>query len=46
MGVLSAPISEWQREEILRFLTLAVRAAVPIREIYHHSPDLNDRLPF
>lgn len=46
MGVLNAPVSEWKREEIMRFLTLAVRTAVPLRVITHHAHDLNDRIPF
>lgn len=46
MGVVDKPLSEWRREEIMRFLTLAVRAAVPLRQITHLSPDLNDQIPF
>lgn len=46
MNVTHRPISEWSREEMLRFLTLAVRAAVPLRQIHHGDPGLSDRLPF
>lgn len=46
MGVLDRPVKEWTGPEMLRFLTLAVRAAVPLRHIHHGDPDLNDRLPF
>lgn len=31
MRVANKPIGEWSKEEIMRFLTIAVRAAVPLR---------------
>ncbi len=46
MGVTNRPIGDWSREEMLRFLTLAVRAAVPLRHIHHGDPGLSDRLPW
>jgi len=46
MGVLTTPVNEWRPEEMLRFLTLAVRAAVPLRAMTHHDPAFSDRMPF
>lgn len=46
MGVIDKPVIEWTPEEMMRFLCLAVRAAMPINKITHHSADMNDRLPF
>jgi hypothetical protein len=46
MGVIDRPVKEWTGPEMMRFLTLAVRAAVPLRQIHHGDPDLSDRLPF
>ncbi len=46
MGVTARPIGDWSREEMLRFLTCAVRAAVPLRHIHHGDPGLSDRLPW
>lgn len=31
MGCVDKPINEWSREEMMRFLSIAVRAAVPLR---------------
>lgn len=33
MGVVEKPLPDWGREEIMRFLTIAVRAAVPLRVV-------------
>lgn len=46
MGVADKPVAEWRREEMMCFLTRAVRAAVPIRKHDHFDPDLNDTIPF
>ena len=46
MGVLQRPVIEWSKEEMMRFLAMAVRAAVPLISISHHDPDFNDRMPF
>lgn len=31
LGVLAKPLNEWSRQEVMRFLALGVRAAVPLR---------------
>ncbi|NBW07979.1 MAG: hypothetical protein EBR82_08125 [Caulobacteraceae bacterium] len=46
MRVIDKPIADWEREELLRFLTLAIRSAVPLRHINYLSPDMNDAIPF
>lgn len=49
LGVMDKPLAAWGREEMLRFLTLAVRAAVPLRSMCGDpflTPDLNDKIPF
>lgn len=46
MGVMDKPVIEWSPEEMMRFLAMAVRAALPIVSITHHDPDMNDRMPF
>jgi hypothetical protein len=48
MGCLVKPLDDWEREEIMRFLTLAVRAAVPLRSASEHDAfrNFNDEVPF
>lgn len=46
MGVMDKAIIDWSPEEMMRFLALAVRAAMPISRITHHSADFNDRIPW
>lgn len=46
MGVLARPITEWSREEMLAFMSGAIRAANPIRVLTHHDPAMSDRIPF
>jgi len=46
MGVLNKPIVDWSREQMMRFLAGAVRAAMPLVPIDHHDPDLDDEIPF
>ena len=46
MGVAEKPVSEWRREEMMSFLTHAVRAAVPLRVNGLMSKDLSDAIPF
>lgn len=46
MGVMEKPIIEWSPQEMMRFLALAVRAAVPLVAISHLDPNFNDRIPF
>ena len=47
-GCVSEPLGEWSREQVMRFLALAVRAAVPLRTLPDHSAfrELNDEIPF
>lgn len=45
MRIIAKPVNEWSPEEMMRFLTLAVRAAVPLRQMHGLSPDLNDEIP-
>lgn len=33
LGCADKPLSDWEREEVMRFLTIAVRAAVPLRVV-------------
>jgi hypothetical protein len=48
MGCLEKPLSEWSPEEMLRFLTLAIRAAVPLRTVHDHESfhQFSDEIPF
>ena len=46
MGCADKPVSEWQREEMMSFLTHAVRAAVPLRVNAILTKDLDDAIPF
>lgn len=48
MGCIDKPIGEWGRNEIMRFLALAVRAAVPLRTLPDHEAfrTLSDDCPF
>jgi len=48
MGVIDVPLGEWSREQIMRFLALAVRAAVPLRVLPDHQAfrEFNDTIPF
>jgi hypothetical protein len=48
LGVAQKRISDWSREEMMRFLALAVRAAVPLRSLSdHHSyREFSDEIPF
>lgn len=46
MGVADKPLTEWSREELMRFLALAVRSAMPLLAVSHHDPEFNDRIPF
>jgi hypothetical protein len=33
MGCSEKPLSEWSKEEVMRFLVIAIRAAVPLRVV-------------
>lgn len=48
MGCLDKPLSDWLPEEMLRFLTFAVRAAVPLRTVQDHETyhQFSDEIPF
>lgn len=48
MGCLDKPVRDWEPEEIMRFLTLAVRAAVPLRTVQDHETyhQFSDEIPF
>lgn len=46
MSVADKPLTEWRREEVMRFLALAVRTAMPLVTVSHHSADFDDRIPF
>lgn len=46
MGVIGKPLSDWKREEMLSFLTHAVRAAVPLRVNTILNKSLSDAIPF
>ena len=44
MGCDAKPVTEWEREEVLRFLSLAIRLANPIRKA--GAIPFNDPIPF
>jgi hypothetical protein len=48
MGCLEKPLSDWKPEEMMRFLVLAVRSAVPLRSVSDHDAyhRFNDDIPF
>lgn len=48
MGAIDTPLGSWSRVQILRFLAVAVRAAVPLRTLPDHESFrvLNDEVPF
>lgn len=47
-GCINEPLGEWSREQIMRFLALAIRSAVPLRAAPDHEAFriLNDECPF
>lgn len=47
-GCISRPLDDWSREEVMRFLALAVRAAVPLRSLPDHAAfrEFSDEVPF
>lgn len=47
-GLVATPLGEWPRDCVLRFLALAVRAAVPLRALpdHHAFREFSDTLPF
>lgn len=46
LGVLELPVAEWSKEQIISFLTVAVRSANPLRLERGLDPDFNDDIPF
>lgn len=48
LGVVALPIGEWERSQVMRFLALAVRAAVPLRALpdHHAFREFSDEIPF
>lgn len=48
LGIVSKPVGEWEAEEMMRVLAVAVRAAVPLRTLPDHEAFrlLNDEVPF
>lgn len=48
MGCISQPLGDWSREQIMRFLALAVRSAVPLRALPDHQAfrEFSDEIPF
>lgn len=47
-GCIDAPLDDWTREQVMRFLALAVRAAVPLRALPDHQAfrEFSDDVPF
>lgn len=47
-GCIDTPLGQWPREQIMRFLALAVRAAVPLRALPDHEAfrRFSDEVPF
>ena len=47
-GCIDAPLGEWTKPQIMTFLALAVRAAVPLRTLPDHEAfrEFNDSVPF
>lgn len=46
-GFIDKPLTDWSRQEVMRFLALAVRAAVPLRSLPDHEAfrEFNDECP-
>ena len=47
-GCINTPMGAWEREQMMRFLALAVRAAVPLRALPDHQAfrEFSDEIPF
>lgn len=47
-GCIDAPLGEWTKPQIMTFLALAVRAAVPLRALPDHEAfrEFSDAVPF
>lgn len=48
MGCINEPVGEWNKQQIMRFCALAIRAAVPLRSLPDHEcfRELSDEVPF
>lgn len=48
MGCINEPLGGWSRPQIMRFLALAIRAAVPLRTLPDHESfrEFSDAVPF
>ena len=47
-GCIEEPVGAWTKQQVMTFLALAVRAAVPLRALPDHEAFrvLNDEIPF
>mgnify|MGYP006935474337 CR=1 FL=1 len=47
MGCIDTPLGGWSREQIMRFLALAIRSAVPLRTLPDHEAfrEFSDECP-
>ena len=47
-GLLTVPMDDWGKQDVMRFMALVVRAAVPLRVLPDHEAfrELSDELPF
>jgi len=52
MGISEKPMVEWSKQEVVRFIAIAVRAAVPLRIVSftlatdNGDQSLDDQIPF
>ena len=48
MGCVDEPLGAWTKENVMRFLAMAVRAAVPLRSLpdHHSFREFSDDCPF
>lgn len=46
LGVADKPLSQWSRQEIVRFIAIAVRAAVPLRIVAFTLATDDGKIPF
>jgi len=46
LRILDKPLNEWSRQEVMRFLAIAVRAAVPLRVVSFALATDDGDIPF
>ena len=46
MGIAEKPMTEWSKQEVVRFISIAVRAAVPLRVLSFTIATDDGEIPF